>query len=104
MPGGLKISSAGAVIRELRKKSNLSLSGLAKLTGLDIAQLSRYENNLVALSFPTIGRIAKALGKKEETVVLLCVLKGYCFSLAKSKSRVGYSVRALINHLEKSLG
>jgi transcriptional regulator with XRE-family HTH domain len=48
-------------IKELRFKQNITLSELAKRSGVGKATLSRIENNLTSPSIKSLNKIAKAL-------------------------------------------
>ena len=60
----------GARIRELRAERGLEAKDLAKLAGVDAANLSRIENGKYSVGFDILAKIAIALGKKIDFVDL----------------------------------
>lgn len=54
--------SLGLAIREARKDASLSISAVARASGIDPAVLSRVESGGRGLRFDTACRIARALG------------------------------------------
>lgn len=92
------IGSAGDAIRRLRNDSGLSLSSLARLLGWDKGRLSKYENNELRLSLPVIERIAHALNKPPELVVLECIKIRYP-ALARSDSKPGQLLQELVDQI-----
>lgn len=58
----------GARIREIREQRGIDAKDLAKLAGIDPANLSRIENGKYSIGFDILSRIAMALGKKVDLV------------------------------------
>lgn len=58
------IIDAGKTLRRLRKDRNLSLSDIARASGVHLATLSRIENNKSSGSLSNYFGMAKALGLK----------------------------------------
>ena len=54
----------GNTIKKLRKTKNLTLSDISKQSGIQLATLSRIENNKMTGSLKNHLRLAKALGLK----------------------------------------
>lgn len=52
----------GDTIRQFREKQNLSLTQLSKLSGIQVATLSRIENDKMAGTLEAHARIAQTLG------------------------------------------
>ena len=60
----------GARIREIREERGIEARDLAKLAGIDAANLSRIENGKYSVGFDILAKIATALGKKVDLVDL----------------------------------
>ncbi len=60
----------GARIREIREQRGIDAKDLAKLAGIDPANLSRIENGKYSIGFDILSRIAMSLGKKVDLVDL----------------------------------
>lgn len=60
----------GARIREIREARGMEARDLAKLAGIDAANLSRIENGKYSVGFDILAKIATALGKKVDFVDL----------------------------------
>lgn len=60
----------GARIREIREERGMEARDLAKLAGIDAANLSRIENGKYSVGFDILAKIATALGKKVDFVDL----------------------------------
>ncbi len=60
----------GARIREIRESRNLDAKDLAKLAGIDAANLSRIENGKYSVGFDILAKIAIAFGKKIDFIDL----------------------------------
>ncbi|HFA50424.1 MAG TPA: XRE family transcriptional regulator [Bacteroidetes bacterium] len=58
----LKLDLIGDIIKEARKKRNLTQAELGKLIGVQKAQVSKLENNTSNFSIGTIIKVFKALG------------------------------------------
>lgn len=58
----LALLSAGALVRSLRRRANLTLERLAEEVELSKGHLSRYERGEKSLSVSSLMRLAKALG------------------------------------------
>jgi len=58
----------GARIRALREERGIEARDLAKLAGIDAANLSRIENGKYSVGFDILTKIATALGKKVDFV------------------------------------
>ena len=58
----LALLSAGALVRSLRRRANLTLDRLAEEVELSKSHLSRYERGEKSLSVSSLMRLAKALG------------------------------------------
>ena len=63
-------SRIGARIREIREGRGMDARDLAKLAGIDAANLSRIENGKYSVGFDILAKIATALGKKVDFVDL----------------------------------
>lgn len=60
--------NCGQVIREIRRRKNMSQSQLSMLTGIKQPNLSRIESGLVESTHKTIERIAEAMGVTADTL------------------------------------
>lgn len=60
----------GARVREIREERGMDARDLAKLAGIDAANLSRIENGKYSVGFDILSKIATALGKKVDFVDL----------------------------------
>ena len=60
----------GARVREIREERGMEARDLAKLAGIDAANLSRIENGKYSVGFDILAKIATALGKKVDFVDL----------------------------------
>lgn len=60
----------GTRIREIREERGMEARDLAKLAGIDAANLSRIENGKYSVGFDILAKIATALGKKVDFVDL----------------------------------
>lgn len=60
----------GARIRKIREERGMEARDLAKLAGIDAANLSRIENGKYSVGFDILAKIATALGKKVDFVDL----------------------------------
>lgn len=60
----------GSRIREIREERGVEARDLAKLTGINAANLSRIENGKYSVGFDILSKIATALGKKIDFVEL----------------------------------
>jgi len=60
----------GARIREIREERGMDAKELAKLAGIDAANLSRIENGKYSVGFDILAKIATALGKKVDFIDL----------------------------------
>ena len=60
----------GSKIREIREQRGIEAKDLAKLAGIDAANLSRIENGKYSVGLDILSKIATALGKKVELVDL----------------------------------
>lgn len=58
----------GKRIREIREEKKIDAKELAKLAGIDAANLSRIENGRYSVGFDILTKIATALGKKVDFV------------------------------------
>ena len=68
------LAFAGGVIRKLREDSGLSQAALCELMGgMDKSTLSRIESGTLPLSRQMVFRIAKAMGKRPEAILLQCL-------------------------------
>lgn len=68
------LAFAGGVIRKLREDSGLSQTALCELMGgMDKSTLSRIESGTLPLSRQMVFRIAKAMGKRPEAILLQCL-------------------------------
>ena len=94
----LKVSGMGRAIRELRARSGISQTQLAASLGWNKSQLSRYENDRVALSLEAIEKIALALGERPEIVVLHCLKHRYP-QLSSQGSVVGELLDELVGQV-----
>ena len=59
----------GRRLREARLRAGLSQADLEEISGIPKARLSRYENGHVAPSIQTLGRLARALGVSEASLL-----------------------------------
>ena len=76
-----------SVLRDLRKRRNLTLKGLGKLCGVSYVALSKLERNQGNPELKTLDRISKALGLA--THALLAVAKrAEAVSSAERKCRI----------------
>jgi transcriptional regulator with XRE-family HTH domain len=82
------------VIRRLREEAGVSLGTLARRLKWDKGRLSKYENNHLALSLPTIDKIASALGIPPEVIVLECLMERYP-GLKAPESELGQLLKRL---------
>ena len=60
----------GGRIRQIREERNLEARDLAKLAGIDAANLSRIENGKYSVGIDILSKIAAVLGKKIDLVDL----------------------------------
>ena len=60
----------GSRIRQIREERNMEARDLAKLAGIDAANLSRIENGKYSVGIDILSKIAAALGKKIDFVDL----------------------------------
>ena len=60
----------GTRIREIREEREIEARDLAKLAGIDAANLSRIENGKYSVGLDILSKIAAALGKKVDFVDL----------------------------------
>lgn len=60
----------GERIRQIRSERNIEARELAKLAGIDAANLSRIENGKYSVGFDILSKIATVLGKKLDLVDL----------------------------------
>ncbi|MDE7369159.1 MAG: helix-turn-helix transcriptional regulator [Muribaculaceae bacterium] len=58
----------GSKIKEIRVKRDMEARDLAKLAGIDAANLSRIENGKYSVGFDVLSKIAASLGKKLDLV------------------------------------
>ena len=58
----------GARIKEIRVERNIEARDLAKLAGIDAANLSRIENGKYSVGFDVLSKIAATLGKRLDLV------------------------------------
>ena len=58
----------GERIRQIREERNMEARDLAKLAGIDAANLSRIENGKYSVGIDILSKIAAALGKKIDLV------------------------------------
>ena len=63
-------SRIGARIRKIREERGIEAQSLAKLAGIDAANLSRIENGKYSVGFDILSKIATALGKKIDFIDL----------------------------------
>jgi transcriptional regulator with XRE-family HTH domain len=98
--GRLKLRGVGKVIQELREEANLSQQELANTIRCDKTQLSKYENDRLALSLAAIDRIAQAVNLPVEAVVLRC-FKHLFPALSSPESEVGQLLESLVTAIEK---
>src|SRR5918999_5543993 len=59
----------GQRLRSFRLHAGLSQSGLEGISGIPKARLSRYENGHVIPSIETLGRLSRALGCSEASLL-----------------------------------
>ena len=70
------LAFAGGVIKALREDSGLSQAALCELLGgMDKSTLSRIESGALPLSRQMLFRIAKAMGKRPEALLLQCLIE-----------------------------
>lgn len=68
------LAFAGGVIKKLREDGGLSQAALCELMGgMDKSTLSRIESGTLPLSRQMVLRIAKAMGKRPEAILLQCL-------------------------------
>lgn len=60
----------GARIREIRESRGMEAKDLAKLAGIDAANLSRIENGKFSVGFDILSKLALSLGKKVDFIDL----------------------------------
>lgn len=60
----------GTRIREIREERRIDAKDLAKLAGIDAANLSRIENGKYSVGLDILAKIATALGKKVDFIDL----------------------------------
>ena len=60
----------GTRIREIREERGIDAKDLAKLAGIDAANLSRIENGKYSVGLDILSKIATALGKKVDFIDL----------------------------------
>ena len=60
----------GGRIRQIREERNMEARDLAKLAGIDAANLSRIENGKYSVGIDILSRIAAVLGKKIDFIDL----------------------------------
>ena len=60
----------GGCIRQIREERNMEARDLAKLAGIDAANLSRIENGKYSVGIDILSKIAAVLGKKIDLVDL----------------------------------
>ena len=58
----------GIRIKEIREERGIEARDLARLVGIDAANLSRIENGRYSVGFDILAKIATALGKKVDFV------------------------------------
>jgi transcriptional regulator with XRE-family HTH domain len=61
--------SIGALVRDIRKRRELTLERLSELTGISVSSLSRIENTRLGLTIEKIELLAQALGVSPEVLV-----------------------------------
>ena len=67
----LKLDIIGQIIREARKKKNLTQAQLGELVGVKKSQISKLENNTKHFRIDTILKVLDALGAKLKLTVEL---------------------------------
>jgi transcriptional regulator with XRE-family HTH domain len=75
----------GQRLRETRINAGLSQTDLEQRSGIPKARLSRYENDHVAPSIHTLGRLAKALDVSEASLLgdQRAFLESFCHTLSQ---------------------
>jgi len=58
----------GGIIRQIREERGMEAQDLARLAGIDAANLSRIENGKYSVGLDILSKIATALGKKVDLV------------------------------------
>jgi transcriptional regulator with XRE-family HTH domain len=68
-PASAARATIGALVRELRKRRELTLERLSELTGISVSSLSRIENTRLGLTIEKIELLAQALDVSPEILV-----------------------------------
>jgi hypothetical protein len=100
MHEALKVTKSGLGIKQLREHAGFTLPQFAEKLGWNKGQLSKYENNILALPLSAIEEIANALGHSV-SVVVLYLLKIQYPDL--NGSETGERFDRLVEQLEKEL-
>jgi transcriptional regulator with XRE-family HTH domain len=61
--------SVGALIRDIRKRREMTLEKLSELTGISVSSLSRIENTRLGMTVEKLGVLARALDVPPETLL-----------------------------------
>lgn len=62
-------NTIGALVREIRKRREMTLEQLSELTGISVSSLSRIENTRLGLTVEKVEILARALGVSPEALV-----------------------------------
>lgn len=68
-PEGEARDTIGALLRELRKRREMTLEQLSEQTGISVSSLSRIENTRLGLTIEKVEMLARALGVSPEVLV-----------------------------------
>ena len=100
MTADMKIEGAGHVIREARDAAGLSQRALAKLIGMPVSTLYRYESNERPLNLQITVRIGVACQVEPAVLAFSCVKTAFP---DVGNSRLGKSLERIVELFVKEL-
>ena len=68
-PEDMERGSVGALLREIRKRREMTLEQLSELTGISVSSLSRIENTRLGLTIEKVEMLARALDVAPESLL-----------------------------------
>ncbi len=97
---GIRINDAGDLLKDLRDELGLSQDGLAKMIGSKRPRISEYENNLRSIPMEVVDKLADALEKPREALLLSFLQKHYP-ALADTNNELGRATVKLLKEAEE---
>lgn len=85
-----------AVLRELRKRDNLSLVQMADRAGVSVAVLSKLERNQSQPSLETLFRVGRVFGMHPSDVLRLAESRGADRQEERSRTSGGFAFREVV--------